>query len=212
MFTGIIQSTGTVIRLTRGAHGAEMLIDTALPPAILRRGDSIAVDGCCQTITAMNGAQCHFHVLNETLSRTTFGGYAPGTQVNVEPALAAGERLGGHIVQGHVDCIGRVLSIAQRNGDVALTLARPDGIDFPMVEKGSIAINGVSLTIAQLDGSSVTVCIIPHTWEHTALRHLRAGARVNLEADIIGKYVSALLAPHRPSPGITMDQLRDAGF
>ncbi len=213
MFTGIVQSIGTVVQMERNAGGARLVVDTGLTPAMLALGDSIAIDGCCQTIAALDGARCTFHALNETLDRTIFGEYANGWHVNVEPALAAGERLGGHIVQGHIDCVGRIVSIAQRNGDIALTVSRPDSATFPLVEKGSIAISGVSLTVADLTDSTVTVCIIPHTWEHTALRFLKAGSRVNLESDIIGKYVAALLAPtHNGTSRITMDQLREAGF
>ena len=136
MFTGLIQSIGTVVQMARNAGGARLVIDTGLAPELLALGDSIAVDGCCQTIAALDGARCTFHALNETLDRTIFGEYAAGRRVNIEPALAAGERLGGHIVQGHIDCVGRIVSIAQRNGDIALTLTRPEHASFPLVEKG----------------------------------------------------------------------------
>lgn len=212
MFTGIVQAVGRVVDLKRTGSGAELVVETGLPPEWLHTGDSIAVDGCCQTIAAFSGGRCSFHCLNETLSRTVFGEYCSGRAVNIEPAMQAGGRFGGHIVQGHVDCTGVVAQVAPRSGDIALTLRRPPAEAFPLVEKGSIAVGGVSLTVAELTAQHVTVCIIPHTWEHTALRLLKAGSRVNLEADLIGKYVAAMLEPHRPGARVTMEQLREAGF
>lgn len=210
MFTGIVQSVGTVTGFQRSDAGARLTVDTGLPDKILKIGDSIAVDGCCQTIALLNGSVCVFDCLAETLNRTNFGGYSAGRRVNIEPALAVGDRLGGHIVQGHVDAAMPVVGIKRRGGDLALTVRRPAREAFPMVEKGSIAINGVSLTIAELSDEAFTVCIIPHTWEATALNALKAGERVNLEADLVGKYIAELCRSSAPS--ITMDALRSAGF
>lgn len=211
MFTGIVQSIGTVVDFAPDTAGARLIIDTNLPKDILAAGDSIAIDGCCQTIEKFDGSICTFHALEETLNKTIFNRYRRGTKVNVEPAMALGERLGGHIMQGHVDCTGTVMKIAARNGDTALTIARPAPAHFPLVPKGSIAISGVSLTVAELTREDVTVCIIPHTWSHTTLQFLKPGAKVNLEADIIGKYLMELAAPYRKS-AITMDTLAKAGF
>ena len=212
MFTGIIQSIGKVVALKRAADGAELVIDTGLAAKDIALGDSIAVDGCCQTVAKAEGGVCHFHVLNETLSRTVFGEYRAGRKVNIEPALRLGDRLGGHIVSGHIDCTAEVLSVRDRKGDIALTLARPPADAFPLVPKGSIAIDGVSLTVAELTDKAVTVCLIPHTWSHTALNMLSAGAKVNLEADLVGKYVAALAAPYAAPSRVTMEMLTQAGF
>ncbi len=212
MFTGIIQSIGEVVALKRAADGAELAVETGLPADAIALGDSIAVDGCCQTVARFEGGLCHFHVLNETLSRTIFGEYRAGRKVNIEPALRLGDRLGGHIVSGHIDCTAEVLSVRDRKGDIALTLRRPPADAFPLVPKGSIAINGVSLTVAELTADSVTVCLIPHTWSHTALNALSAGAKVNLEADLVGKYVAALAAPYATPSRVTMEMLTQAGF
>ncbi len=210
MFTGIIQSVGVVRSFLRQNGGARLVVDTGLPAEILRLGDSIAVDGCCQTIAAMDGAVCSFDCLEETLSRTIFGSYRTGCAVNIEPALAVGDRLGGHIVQGHVDAAMEVLACQRRGSDRALVIRRPPRERFPLVEKGSVAISGVSLTVAELTESSFTVCIIPHTWEATALRFLKPGDKVNLEADLVGKYIAELCGAGRSS--VTMESLRNAGF
>ncbi len=187
------------------------MVDTGLPAtANLKIGDSVAVDGCCQTIVTLDGAVCAFDCLAETLDRTNFAHYKAGQRVNIEPALAVGDRLGGHIVQGHVDAAVPVLSIARRGGDLALTVKRPSRGDFPAVEKGSIAINGVSLTIAELTEEGITVCIIPHTWEATALNTLKAGSKVNLEADILGKYIAELCG--KTPSRVTLESLQNAGF
>ncbi len=210
MFTGIVQSIGTVRSLQRTASGASLQVETRLPPEILRLGDSVAVDGCCQTIVAREGSLCTFHCLEETLRRTVFGAYRPGHRVNIEPALAVGERLGGHIVQGHVDCAQPVLEVGFQGGDRTLTIRRPAPGDFPLVQKGSVAISGVSLTVARLTAESFTVCLIPHTWQNTALQWLKAGDKVNLEADIVGRYVASFQNP--ASSSVTWDSLREAGF
>ncbi len=212
MFTGIIQSIGTVVSLQSTGAGARLVVDTGLAPETLALGDSIAVDGCCQTIAVRNGSICTFDALHETLERTIFRDYRPGRRVNIEPALRLGDRLGGHLVQGHIDTVAPVLAIQSRAGDRAVTLRRPPHRDFPLVEKGSIAINGISLTVAELTDDAVTVCIIPHTWGHTALGDVVVGGRVNLESDIIGRYVSALLEPYAPNSRITAELMRNAGF
>lgn len=217
MFTGIIQSIGEVQELRRQADGATLVVRTGLAGSAVALGDSIAIDGCCQTVAAFTAeGLCTFHVLNETLNRTIFGSYRGGSRVNVEAALRLGDRMGGHIVTGHVDCTGEVLAIRPRGGDRAIVLRRPEAAGFPLVPKGSIAINGVSLTVAELTADSVTVCVIPHTWSHTDLNALGAGSRVNLEADLLGKYVAALAAPYQrkePDAGkVTMESLASAGF
>ena len=212
MFTGIIQAIGTVLSVTQHGAGARLVVDTGLPAETLSLGDSIAVDGCCQTIAVLKGSVCTFDALHETLERTNFRDYRPGRLVNIEPALRLGDRLGGHLVQGHVDTTANVTAIRRRDGDRAITLTRPPHRDFPLVAKGSITINGISLTVAELTADAVTVCIIPHTWSHTALSNLKVGTRVNLESDIIGRYVVSLLESSTPSSHVTSEMLREAGF
>ncbi len=209
MFTGIVQSQGTVLSLQARQDGALLMVDTALPPGLLKLGDSIAVDGVCQTVAALDGPRCTFHCLRETLRRTIFGEYTAGRKVNIEPALALGDRLGGHLVQGHVDCAERVLSVDVRDGDRVLTVHRPAPADFPLVMKGSVTINGVSLTVAKCTAESFSVCLIPHTWEHTDLHLLKPGARVNLEADIVGRYLADF---QKNTPDISLETLHNAGF
>ncbi len=209
MFTGIVQAQGTVLSLQTRQDGARLVVDTALPPESLKLGDSIAVDGVCQTIAVLDGSRCTFHCLQETLRRTIFGEYTAGQKVNIEPALAVGDRLGGHIVQGHVDCAERVMSVAVRDGDRVLTIHRPDPADFPLVMKGSVTINGVSLTVAKCTAESFSVCLIPHTWEHTDLHLLKNGSRVNLEADIVGRYLADF---QKHTSNISLETLRNAGF
>ncbi|MBR4124980.1 MAG: riboflavin synthase [Victivallales bacterium] len=212
MFTGIIQSIGRVVSFQKIDAGARLVVDTGLAPECLSLGDSIAVDGCCQTIAAKNGTVCTFDALHETLERTIFRDYRPGRRVNIEPALRLGDRLGGHLVQGHIDTVSPVLAIRSRSGDRAVTLKRPSHQVFPLVEKGSIAINGISLTVAELTEDTMTVCIIPHTWTHTALGDLAVGDHVNLESDVIGRYVISLLQPNASTSRITDEMLRSAGF
>ena len=212
MFTGIVQAIGKVISFQRTGAGGRLIVDTGLSPDCLSLGDSIAVDGCCQTIAALNGPVCTFDTLHETLERTTFRDYCTGRRVNIEPALRMGDRLGGHLIQGHIDTVSQVLAVQSRSGDRSVTLRRPSQREFPVVEKGSIAINGISLTVAELTENTVTVCIIPHTWNHTALADLTVGDRVNLESDIIGRYVASLLEPYIPVSRVTDDLLRSAGF
>ena len=212
MFTGIVQSIGIVSAFQRRSGGARLVVETGLPEELLRIGDSIAVDGCCQTIVQAEGTVCTFDCLEETLRRSVFGEYVPGRPVNIEPALAVGDRLGGHIVQGHVDCERPVVELRERQGDRHLTIRRPPREEFPVVEKGSVAINGVSLTVAELTQESFSVCIIPQTWEHTALHALKCGSRVNLEADLIGKYVAQFLQNEPRKSSVTMESLTGAGF
>src|SRR4051812_30077195 len=179
MFTGIVREVGRVVSF----DGHRLVIDAQTHAAA---GDSIAVDGVC--LTAVDGSQLAFDVVDETLSRTTLGALGPGDRVNLEPALRAGEPLGGHLVQGHVDGLGRVRSVGE-----------PVWIDPPAellrycVEKGSITVDGVSLTIAALDGEGFAVALVPHTLEATTLRELAPGDAVNLEVDILAKYVERLL-------------------
>jgi riboflavin synthase len=167
-------------------------------------GDSVALSGCCVTVTRISGAEADFHMVRETLARTWFGCLAPGTEVNLERALLATARLGGHFVQGHVDGVGEVLGLESHGDGSDLRLRVPTDLARYCVEKGSIGLDGVSLTIAAMDGEAVTTALIPHTLEATTLGQLATGDPVHLEVDVLAKYVERLLEGHelaRPQAG-----------
>ena len=206
MFTGLIDNTGRIVR--RSGHRLE--IETRLPYAAPERGESVAVNGCCLTVEEAEGRRIVFHTLRETLDRTNLGELPTGAGVNLERALKLGDRLGGHFVTGHVDGTGRVLSCRRRAGDYALTVAYPAALRDFLAPKGSIALDGVSLTIAELTEDDVTVCLIPVTLEETILREREPGSLVNIETDLIGKYVAGQQARTRGS--VTMEKLRENGF
>ena len=218
MFTGLIQQIGTLV----SSSDSRMLIrpDRRLEGPVI--GESIAVNGCCLTLERVNAAgELSFFTLAETLRRSNLGGLPPGSRVNMERALAVGDRLGGHLVQGHVDAVAVVDGqFVKDDGDVELRIVIPDGFAAELVEKGSIAVDGVSLTVAELTERTFSVCLIPRTLADTALGSRGAGTRVNLEGDIVGKYVRRFLElSRRPaadgdegSSGVTYEKLREAGF
>ena len=190
MFTGIVIEQGVVEQAP-----PQLVLRAPQVAADVAIGDSVAVDGCCLTVTAADGPRLQFDAVPETLRRTTLGGFAPGSTVNLEPALRAGDRLGGHVVQGHVDGVGELVSAEPEGDAVNLTFAAPGPVLRYVIEKGSITVNGVSLTVTGFDEATFSVSIIPHTREVTNLGGLEPGDRVNLEADIFGKYVERLLVP-----------------
>ena len=156
-------------------------------------GDSVSVDGCCLTVTVVDGARLSFDAVPETLRRTTLGALAVGVPVNLEPALRAGDRMGGHWVQGHVDAVGVLASAEQEGEAVNMTFTAPEGVLRYVIEKGSICVNGISLTVTAFDEMGFSVSIIPHTLEVTNLGSIALGGSVNLESDLVGKYVERLL-------------------
>jgi len=172
-------------------------------------GDSIAVNGACLTVTSLQGGSFSVDVVPETMRRTNFGLLRPGDPINLERALQLGERMGGHLVQGHVDCTGRVVSLVPEKGAVLMTISPPTDIMLYLVEKGFIAVDGVSLTVVGIDASSFTVSLIPLTREQTNLGSRKPGDIVNLEVDVMGKYVERLL---RRVGGITPEFLAKHGF
>ena len=194
MFTGLIQDVGEVESLERDGEGARLRIATALAPEIAL-GDSVAVDGVCLTATAIDGAGFETEAMNQTLTVTALGGIEAGSRVNLELAMQASDRLGGHIVQGHVDGVGEVLSTIEdgfaRRVRVGLG---PDMLRYA-VDKGSVTLSGVSLTVAELGPEWVEVSLIPETLERTNLGTAEAGSKLNVECDIVAKYVERLLAP-----------------
>lgn len=194
MFTGLIQDIGTVEALESGADGARMRIATALGPEV-GLGDSVAVDGVCLTATGVDGSGFETEAMNQTLAVTALGGIASGTAVNLELAMQASDRLGGHIVQGHVDGVGELISESGDGFARRLRVGLPIELMRYVVDKGSITLSGVSLTVAELGDSWVEVSLIPETLERTNLGRTRPGDRVNVECDIVAKYVERLVAP-----------------
>lgn len=198
MFTGIVRELGAVEAVEGGPDGVRLRVHAPGIAAASRTGDSIAVNGFCLTVTEVADGLLAFDAVPETLSRSTLGRLAPGVEVNVESALRAGEPLGGHIVQGHVDGIGRVRSLEPEGDGMRLAVEAAPEILRYCVEKGSIAIEGVSLTVAALDERSLAIALVPHTLEVTTLGRLRPGDEVNLEVDVLAKYVERLVGSRAP--------------
>jgi riboflavin synthase len=194
VFTGIVRERGTVAAIDGGEAGVRLRIDAPETAAQAAVGDSVAINGVCLTVTERNGTSLSFDAVPETLSRTALGRLAAGSAVNLEPALRAGEPLGGHYVQGHVDGVGRVRSIEPEGDGVRLAVETPAELLRYCVEKGSITVEGVSLTIAALRDHGFEVALIPHTLAETTLATLVPGDPVNLEADVLAKYVERLIA------------------
>jgi len=190
MFTGIVHELGTVAE----ADGSRLVVEAPQAAAGATEGDSLAVSGVCLTVIGVNGGSVAFDVVPETLARTTLGGLRPGDGVNLEPALRVGDPLGGHFVQGHVDGVGRVRALAEEQTGRRVWIDAPEDVLRTCVEKGSVAVDGVSLTIAGLDDEGFAVALIPHTLEVTTLGRLQEGDAVNLEADVLGKVVERLVA------------------
>ena len=188
MFTGLIDELGRVARIERSAHGARVWIETTFATE-LNDGDSVAVNGVCLTATDVNAGSFSAEAMNETLTRTSLGALDTGAQVNLELPLRAGDPLGGHMVQGHVDGVGRVAERTEDGFAQRVRIEAPDEVLRYVVEKGSIAVDGVSLTVVEVDAQSFTVSLIPETLERTTLGQAEPGSPVNLEVDVLAKYV-----------------------
>jgi riboflavin synthase len=198
MFTGLIEEVGTVRSIREGRHSKQLQIVAPRTARKLRLGDSVAVNGCCLTLSAHRGDQLTFDLLEETFDRTNLKALRHESPVNLERALRADARFGGHFVQGHVDCTSRIINFEQRRGDRRLEVELPAEFARYVARKGSIAIDGISLTIAEVSSRSFAVWIIPHTKRQTNLGHAEAGGLVNLEFDILAKYVERMLSRHAP--------------
>lgn len=194
MFTGLVREVGEVGWLRQTDQAVQLLVEAPRLAGRVRTGESVAVNGCCLTVTAHRDRQLMFDLLQESLDRTNLGSLKPGDPVNLERALRVDGRLGGHFVQGHIDCTAQVLGIEEKGADVRLDIALPAEFGRYAVFKGSIAVNGTSLTIAALGPVSFAVWVIPHTLENTNLGDLEVGDEVNLEFDILAKYSERLLA------------------
>ena len=197
MFTGLIESLGTIETIERTATGMRLVVRTDLEQE-LTPGDSLSVNGVCLTVITSDPPGVRADVSPETARVTTLGDLQPGAEVNLERSMRADARVGGHFVQGHVDATGSIESITQEGDSYRVTVRFPRDLAPLLVNKGSIAVDGISLTIASLDGDCFAVQIIPHTWERTNLHAAAIGAAVNLECDILGKYVARALAVGMP--------------
>ena len=193
MFTGIVRELGAVEGVEPRGDGLRLLVRAPETAASARVGDSVAVNGVCLTAAEVHDGTLAFDVVPETVNRSSLGRLAGGTAANLEPALRAGEPLGGHMVQGHVDGVGRVLRLEPEGEGARLTVEVPEKLLRYVVEKGSITIEGVSLTIAALAPESVEIALVPHTLRATTLGSLAPGDDVNLEVDVLAKYVERLL-------------------
>ena len=194
MFTGIVRERGRVLTAARNGDGGSLRLRIAAPQTAAETsvGDSISVAGCCLTAVTVQDGELEFDVVSESLSRTTLGALTDGTDVNLEPALRAGDPLGGHYVQGHVDGIAHVRALDRHGDDAQLRLDLPEELLRYCVPKGSIAVDGVSLTIAALDEAGVAIALVPHTLRETTLSALRPGQPANVEVDVLAKYVERL--------------------
>lgn len=224
MFTGLVEEVGTIKEIRPAGKAIHLKIKAKAILHDVQLGDSISVNGICLTVTHFDADTFTVDVVPETMRRTTLHEMHAGSPANLERAMAMGKRFGGHIVSGHIDGVGRIVSIVDEDIAKVVRIAAPPNVLRYVVEKGSIAIDGISLTVMDVDQESFRVSIIPHTWQVTVLLHRRVGSLVNLECDIIGKYVERLLGPHvgqgqmqgegqRAGGGkVTMDFLTQNGF
>lgn len=212
MFTGIVEELGTVRSVRRGSKSAVLAVTARLVLEGLQIGDSIAVNGVCLTVTDFDSHGFTADVMPETLNRSSLGSLGAGSSVNLERAMAADGRFGGHIVSGHIDGTGTIAETRKEDNAIWYTIQAAPALLRYVVEKGSITIDGISLTVASVGADRFRVSLIPHTAKHTVLGQKHAGEIVNLETDIIGKYVEKLLRPAARQTSITREFLETYGF
>lgn len=212
MFTGIIEEVGAVRHIRMGSASCVITVGAEKVLTDVHIGDSIAVNGTCLTVCSFDGGSFSADVMPETMRRTNLGTLAPGSPVNLERAMAANGRFGGHIVSGHIDGTGQVRSLRREDNAVWVRIAASPDILRYIVEKGSIAIDGISLTVASVTAQDFAVSVIPHTGKETTLLHKKPGDIVNLECDILAKYVEKLLGHSTAKGGITPQFLSEHGF
>ena len=217
MFTGIIEEIGILRALRRNANGAVMLIEAQGIARSLKQGDSVAVNGVCVTVVEHKERSFSCDLSDETLRCSSLGGARQGTAVNLERPLAASGRLGGHFVQGHVDCTGRIVSVMPCGDGVEMEFSIPADFERYLVVKGSVAVDGISLTVAKLKKGAFVAAVIPHTLRATNLGLLKPGAPVNLEADILAKYFERFFqlgfgAGRNPREKLTVESLKEQGY
>lgn len=199
MFTGLVEATGTVLQMETKGEQASLVLDIPFA-AELADGDSVAINGCCLTVTSTKGSHVSFDLLTQTLRVTSLGQLAEGDLVNLERAMLANGRFGGHFVQGHVDGTGTVTRLDESGQDHILGISLSPELHRYCIDKGSLTIDGISLTIAELHPSEAIFWITPHTWTHTHLQRIAVGSTVNLEIDLLAKYVDKLISARLPQP------------
>lgn len=212
MFTGLVEKTGRLVRAETSGGAGKIAVTASAWDVPLEKGESIAVQGVCLTLAGVDRSLMRFDVLQETFEKTNLGKKKVGDRLNLERALRQGDRLGGHMVTGHVDGVGLVDSLVQKGTDWILEVAVEPDLAKDMVLKGSVACDGVSLTIVNLEDNRFTVHLVAHTWDHTSLSDLRPGDPVNLETDVIGKYVRRYLEAGPGKGKITENLLRQFGY
>jgi riboflavin synthase len=197
MFTGLIEEVGSVTAIGASKNGNQLKIAAPRIAKTIRRGDSLAVNGCCLTLSSHRSDELVFDLLEETIARTNLKNLQRKQPVNLERAVAATERFGGHFVQGHIDCVSPVVAYQKSGADFRLEIELPEAFAHYVACKGSIAVNGISLTVAEILAKSFVTWIIPHTKTHTNLDRVQAGDLMNLEFDILAKYIERMLASRR---------------
>jgi riboflavin synthase len=213
VFTGIIGEIGRVGGVIREGGGIRLTVEAPSSAAELHVNDSVSVNGACQTVVERSSRTFTVQAVEETLSKTTLGEFAPGREVNLELPVRLNDRLGGHLVLGHVDCVGTVAGVEMKESSHMIRISFPAPFARYVIPVGSIAVDGISLTVASAGGNEFTVAIIPHTLSKTTLSYARKGMQVNLEFDVIGKYVERLLNAGKDSPGsLTAEKLREWGY
>jgi len=201
MFTGLIEEAGTVIAVNTSKSGNQLKIAAPCIARKIRCGQSLAVNGCCLTVSSHRGDALIFNLLDETVARTNLKDLRRKQLVNLERAVVASERFGGHFVQGHIDCVSPVIAYKKSGADFRLEIELPEAFAHYVASKGSIAVNGISLTVAEVFPKSFVTWIIPHTKAHTNLDRVQAGDLMNLEFDILAKYVERMVSPYEPKAG-----------
>lgn len=212
MFTGIVEEVGVLRSLRMGDKGATLEVAAALVVQDTRVGDSLLTDGCCLTVTAVHGNGFTADLQPETVRRTTFAQRKAGDRVNLERALTLTSRLGGHLVSGDVDGVGVVRGVRREDNAVVIDLAVPQAVTQLSAAQGRITIDGVGLTIVAVTGDTVRLSLIPHTVAVTTLDSIAVGRSLNVEADLIARYVHAFVAGRKPDAGLTWEKLAEAGF
>ena len=213
MFTGLVEDCGSFKNVVRTSSSAVVTLGTSLPIESFSKGDSVAVNGVCLTVVSTSADSFSADVSPETFSCTTLESLLLGSRVNLERALRVGDRLGGHIVTGHVDSIGTVKQIVPTQNSVVIDIEVPTETSRYLIEKGSVAVDGISLTINTVSGNSFQLTVIPHTLSETTLKDLRPGSKVNIETDIIGKYVERLMSKQPETQSVlTSELLAKHGF
>jgi riboflavin synthase len=212
MFTGIVREKGRIAAVERIPGGVRLRIRAQESLQGMRPGDSIAVNGACLTVVAVDGISFSIEAMEQTLGRTTVGSWTVGDLVNLENPLSANDRLGGHVVTGHVDGVGLIRAKVSRAGDVLMRIQVPRELMVQVYERSSVAVDGVSLTVVTVQEDQLSVILIPHTMKVTTLESLQVGDEVNLETDMIVKAVQRILNPRLKSPGLTRKRLQELGF